>query len=57
MMSNPYKEWKEDRQREAYEDILMIAEIIEEWRNKGSGDGLCDSFLEIVDILDKGGWV
>ena len=57
IMSNEYKEWEEDRKIEAWDDICKIAEVVEKWRDEGLGDGLCDSFLEIVDILDKGGWV
>ena len=57
-MSNPYKEWEEDRKEEAYEDIIIIAEIIENWREKDSDSGyMCDSFFNIIDILDKGGWI
>ena len=58
IMSNEYKEWEEDRKIEAYEDIIVIAEIIENWRKKGSDSGyMCDSFFNIIDILDKGGWI
>lgn len=57
-MSNPYKEWEEDRKEEAYGDIIIIAEIVEHWREKGSDFGyICDSFFNIIDILDKGGWI
>ena len=57
-MSNPYKEWEEDRREEAYGDIIIIAEIIEDWREKGSDSSyICDSFFNIIDILDKGGWI
>ena len=57
-MSNPYKEWEEDRKEEAYEDIIVIAEIIENWREKGSDSGyMCDTFFNIINILDKGGWI
>ena len=42
----------------AYEDIIIIAEIIENWREKGSDSGyICDSFFNIIDILDKGDWI
>ena len=57
-MSNPYKESEEDRKEEAYEDIIIIAEIIEKRKKKGSDSGyICDSFFNIIDILDKGGWI
>ena len=58
IMSNEYREWEEDRKIEAYEDIIVIAEIIENWREKGSDSGyICDSFFNIIDILNKGGWI
>ena len=57
-MSNPYKEWEEDREKEAWDDICKIADLIEDWRNKGSGSSdIIYVFLDIVRVIEEGGWI
>ena len=57
-MSNPYKEWEEDRKIEAWNDIYKIADFIEDWKNKGSkSSDIIYVFLDIVRVIEEGGWL
>ena len=57
-MSNPYKEWEEDRKIEALNDIYKIADFIEDWKNKGSkSSDIIYVFLDIVRVIEEGGWL
>lgn len=57
-MSNPYKEWEEDREEEAWDDICRIADFVEDWKNKGSkSSDIIYEFLEIVKVIEEGGWL
>ena len=58
IMSNEYKEWEKDRKIEAWDDICKIADLIEDWRNKGSGSSdIIYAFLDIVKVIEEGGWL
>ena len=57
-MSNPYKEWEEDRKIEAWDDICKIADFIEDWKNKGSkSSDIIYVLLDIVRVIEEGGWL
>ena len=57
-MSNPYKEWKEDRKEEAWDDICKIADFIKDWKNKGArSSDIIYAFLDIVKVIEEGGWL
>ena len=57
-MSNPYREWEEDRKIEAWNDIYKIADFIEDWKNKGSkSSDIIYVFLDIVRVIEEGGWL
>ena len=57
-MSNPYKEWEEDRKIEAWNDICKIADFIEDWKNKGSkSSDIIYVLLDIVRVIEEGGWL
>ena len=57
-MSNPYREWEEDRKIEAWNDIYKIADFIEDWKNKGSkSSDIIYVFLDIVKVIEEGGWL
>ena len=57
-MSNPYKEWEEDRKIEAWNDICKIVDFIEDWKNKGSkSSDIIYEFLEIVKVIEEGEWL
>ena len=34
IMSNPYKEWIEDRQKDALADIVNIAKLYDKWKEE-----------------------
>ena len=58
IMSNEYREWEKDRKTEAWDDICKIADLIEDWRNKGSGSSdIIYAFLDIVKVIEEGGWL
>lgn len=57
-MSNPYREWEEDRKIEAWNDIYKIADFIEDWKNKGSkSSDIIYVLLDIVRVIEEGGWL
>ena len=57
-MSNPYREWEEDRKIEAWNDICKIADFIEDWKNKGSkSSDIIYVLLDIVRVIEEGGWL
>ena len=57
-MSNPYKEWEEDREEEAWDDIHKIADFVEDWKNKGSkSSDIIYVLLDIVRVIEEGGWL
>ena len=56
-MSNPYKEWIEDRQEDAFEDIAKIAELWEELRNVQSIIDISTIMNKIDNILKEGKWI
>ncbi len=57
-MNNMYKEWKADRREEAWDDIHKIVDFIEDWKNKGSkSSDIIYEFLEIVKVIEEGGWL
>ena len=57
-MSNPYREWEEDRKKEAWDDIHKIADFVEDWKNKGSkSSDIIYVFLDIVRVIEEGGWL
>ena len=58
IMSNEYREWEKDRKTEAWDDICKIADLIEDWKNKGSGSSdIIYAFLDIVKVIEEGGWL
>lgn len=56
-MSNPYKEWIEDRQVEALEDITNIAILYDKWKDELNVSDIINIFFEVKKILEKGDWV
>ncbi len=57
-MSNEYKEWLADRKKQAWEDILAIAEIVEcDFQATACEETKLKSFEMIKDILIKGEWI
>ena len=57
-MSNPYREWEEDRKIKAWNDIYKIADFIEDWKNKGSkSSDIIYVLLDIVRVIEEGGWL
>ena len=57
-MSNPYKEWIEDRQEDAFEDISKIAVLYDKLKERGYTEEDIDAtFYEVMEILEKGDWV
>ena len=57
-MSNSYKEWIEDRQKDALADISKIAILYDKLKErrytKEDIDATC---YEVMEILEKGDWV
>ena len=57
-MSNPYKEWEEDRKIEAWDDIRKIADFFDDWKKKKKkSSDIIYEFLEIVKVIEEGGWL
>lgn len=56
-MSNPYKEWIEDRQVEALADLTKIAILYDKWKDEPSAWDITNIFFEVKEILEKGDWV
>lgn len=54
-MSNEYKEWLLDRQEEAYQDIIQIADIISTMYEKDMDEE--SAVIDIHKVLKEGGWV
>lgn len=51
-MSNPYKEWLEDRKDQAWEDIGKIAEFLS-YDDKDE----IDKLEYVYKVLNEGGWL
>ena len=56
-MSNPYKEWIEDRQEDAFEDISKIAVLYDKWKDEPNASDIINIFFEVKEILEKGDWI
>ena len=56
-MSNPYKEWIEDRQVEALVDLIKIAVLYDKWKDEPNASDIINIFFEVKEILEKGDWV
>ena len=57
-MSNPYKEWIEDRQVEALADISKIAILYDKLKERRYTEEDIDAtFYEVMEILEKGDWI
>ena len=57
-MSNPYKEWIEDRQKDALADISKIAILYDKLKEREYTEEDIDAtFYEVMEILKKGDWV
>ena len=57
-MSNPYKEWIEDRQVEALEDITKIAILYDKLKEREYIEEDIDTtFYEVMEILEKDDWI
>ena len=56
-MSNPYKEWIEDRQEDAFEDISKIAILYDKWKEEPNASDIINIFFEVKEILEKGDWI
>ena len=49
---------EEDRKEEAWDDICKIADLVEDWKNKGSrSSDIIYTFLDIVKVIEEGGWL
>lgn len=57
-MSSPYKEWIEDRQKDALADISKIAILYDKLKERRYTEKDIDAiFYEVMEILEKGDWV
>ena len=57
-MSSPYKEWIEDRQKDAFADISKIAILYDKLKERRYTEEDIDAiFYEVMEILEKGDWV
>ena len=57
-MSNSYKEWIEDRQKDALADISKIAILYDKLKEREYTEEDIDAtFYEVMEILKKGDWV
>ena len=57
-MSNSYKEWIEDRQKDALADISKIAILYDKLKERRYTEEDIDAiFYEVMEILEKGDWV
>ena len=57
-MSNPYKEWIEDRQKDALANISKIAILYDKLKEREYTEEDIDAtFYEVMEILKKGDWV
>ena len=56
-MSNPYKEWIEDRQKDALADIVNIAILYDKWKEESNPAEIVNIFFKVNEILKKGDWV
>ena len=57
-MSNPYKEWIEDRQKDALADISKIAILYDKLKEcEYTEEDIDATFYEVMEILKKGDWV
>lgn len=57
-MSSPYKEWIEDRQKDALADISKIAILYDKLKEREYTEEDIDAtFYEVMEILEKGDWV
>lgn len=57
-MSSPYKEWIEDRQKDALADISKIAILYDKLKERRyTEEDIDTTFYEVMDILEKGDWV
>ena len=57
-MSSPYKEWIEDRQKDALADIFKIAILYDKLKERRYTEEDIDAiFYEVMEILEKGDWI
>lgn len=57
-MSNAYEDWHINRKEKAWTDLNRIAEIFEDWKNKGSSSSdILYAFLDIAKVIEEGGWL
>lgn len=57
-MSNPYKEWIEDRQKDALADISKITILYDKLKERRYTEEDIDAtFYEVMEILEKGDWI
>ena len=57
-MSNLYKEWIEDRQKDALADISKIAILYDKLKERRYTEEDIDAtFYEVMEILEKGDWI
>ena len=57
-MSNSYKEWIEDRQKDALADISKIAILYDKLKERRyTEEDIDTTFYEVMEILEKGDWV
>ena len=57
-MSNSYKEWIEDRQKDALAGISKIAILYDKLKEREYTEEDIDAtFYEVMEILEKGDWV
>ena len=56
-MSNPYKEWIEDRQKDSLADIVNIAILYDKWKEEPNASDIMYIFFEVKEILEKGDWI
>ena len=57
-MSSPYKEWIEDRQKDALADISKIAILYDKLKEREYTEEDIDAtFYEVMEILETGDWV
>ena len=57
-MSSPYKEWIEDRQKDALADISKIAILYDKLKERRyTEEDINAIFYKVMEILEKGDWV
>ena len=57
-MSNSYKEWIEDRQKDALADISKIAILYDKLKEcRYTKEDIDATFYEVMEILEKGDWI